>query len=137
MFSKLILITLAVVALTADASSVSGPQSQRRRRRRRAVTTAAPKPAAVGPIAPAVAPISRLKSDFAGSLMTSGRFTMADSDYLEESAHSSLRNRKLLQFGGPFGGAHLTSGSVTMMAASGGFNKLPETPPESLARKER
>lgn len=29
--------------------------------------------------------------------------------------------RRLLQFGGSFGGALLTSGSFTMMAASGGF----------------
>jgi hypothetical protein len=35
--------------------------------------------------------------------------------------------RRLLQFGGAFGNALLTSGSFTMMAASGGFNKPTET----------
>ena len=40
-----------------------------------------------------------------------------------QTSHNNKREqrRKLLQFGGAFGGALLTSGSFTMMAASGGF----------------
>jgi hypothetical protein len=34
-----------------------------------------------------------------------------------------VRRRRLLQFGGSFGGATLTSGSFVMMASSGGFRR--------------
>ena len=38
-----------------------------------------------------------------------------------EPRRNAGSGRNLLQFGGAFGGALLTSGSFTMMAASGGF----------------
>lgn len=50
----------------------------------------------------------------------------SDEDSVDEhrdtaNEESAPANRRKLQFGGTFGGALLTSGSFTMMAASGGF----------------
>ena len=57
---------------------------------------------------------------------TTGRVELADGAAFsvvvdEEAELARRRNRRHLQFGGAFGGALLTSGSFTMMAASGGF----------------
>ena len=59
--------------------------------------------------------------DIQPAMAHSLRVTMASAMPKTPLAAERRTGRNLLQFGGAFGGALLTSGSFTMMAASGGF----------------